>query len=127
MRANRERFPIPNLKIFHKQKHPLPELLEYFQDEITLPWLDLCTENLADLTVKFARHEMVSNLIPKVAATIETVVDEDGNVTDQPSSEGHEQVDENNSNARQRIIRDCLLQGSHEVRISISTTWCWLR
>ena len=127
LRANRERFPIPNPKILHKQKHPLPELLEYFQDEITLPWLSFCTENLADLTVEFARHELVSNLIPKVAATIETAVNEDGNVPDQPSSEGHEQVEENNSNVRQRTIRDCLLQGSHEVRISISTTWRWLR
>jgi hypothetical protein len=99
-----------------------------FAREITLPWLGFCTENLADLTVEFARHELVSNLIPKVAATIETVVeDEDGNVTDQPSSEGHEHVEESDSNVRQRTIRDCLLQGSHEVRISISTTWRWER
>jgi hypothetical protein len=28
-----------------------PDLLEYFQEEITLPWLEYCiTKNLADLT-----------------------------------------------------------------------------
>jgi hypothetical protein len=36
LRANREHFPMPNPKI-HKHKNPLPDLLEYFQEEITLP------------------------------------------------------------------------------------------
>ena len=50
LRANREHFPLPNPRI-HKLKNPLPHLLEYFQEEITLPWLEYCIENLADLTV----------------------------------------------------------------------------
>jgi hypothetical protein len=67
-RANRERFPMPNHKIFHKQKHPLPELLEYIPEEITSPWLGYCIENLADLTVEMARDQLVSSLIPSAAA-----------------------------------------------------------
>jgi hypothetical protein len=53
LRGNREHFPLPNPKI-HKQKKPLPELLELFQEEIMLPWLEYCIENLADLTVELA-------------------------------------------------------------------------
>jgi Zn-finger protein len=50
LRGNREHFPLPS----RKQKKPLPELLELFQEEITLPWLEYCIENLADLTVELA-------------------------------------------------------------------------
>ena len=44
LRGNCEHFPLPNPKI-HKQKKPLPDLLEYFQEEITLPWLEYCIES----------------------------------------------------------------------------------
>ena len=51
LRANHgDHFPLPIPRI-HKQKNPLPDLLEYFQEEITLPWLEYCIENLANLTV----------------------------------------------------------------------------
>jgi hypothetical protein len=36
LRANHEHFPLPNPKS-HKQKNPLPDLLKYNQEEITLP------------------------------------------------------------------------------------------
>jgi hypothetical protein len=63
LRANRERFPHPNPSI-HKAKKPLPDLLEYFQDEITIPWHHYCIENLADLTIEFAQNNLASKIIP---------------------------------------------------------------
>ena len=62
MRANREHFPLPNPKI-HKQKNPLPDLLDYFREEITLPWLEYCIENLANLTVELAHNELITKII----------------------------------------------------------------
>ena len=73
LRSNRERFPLPNPKVLNKQKHPLPELLEYMQVEITHPWLRYCTENLADLTVELARNEINNLLIPSAAAASTTL------------------------------------------------------
>ena len=54
LRANREHFPLPDPKIL-KHKKPLPNLLEYYREEITLPWIGFCVKNLADLTVEMAR------------------------------------------------------------------------
>ena len=54
LRANRERFPVPDPKT-HKQNKPLPNLLEYFRE--TLPWIEYCVRSLADLTVEQARNE----------------------------------------------------------------------
>jgi hypothetical protein len=68
LRSNREHFPLPNPKVLNKQKQPLPELLEYMQEEITNPWLGYCSENLADLTVELARNEINNCLIPNAAA-----------------------------------------------------------
>ena len=70
LRANNEHFPLPNPRI-HKEKNPLPELLEYFQEEITFPWVDYCIENLADLTVELARNELVTKIIPNASAGID--------------------------------------------------------
>jgi hypothetical protein len=67
LRDNNEHFPLPNPRI-HKEKNPLPDLLEYFQEEITLPWLEYCIENLADLTVELARNELITKIIPEVNA-----------------------------------------------------------
>jgi hypothetical protein len=67
LRANREHFPLPNPRI-QKQNNPLPDLLEYFQEEITLPWLKYCIENLADLTVELAWNELITKIIPDVNA-----------------------------------------------------------
>ena len=51
LRANREHFPLPDPKI-QKQKK-LPDLSNIFHEEITVPWIDHCIGNLADLTVEF--------------------------------------------------------------------------
>ena len=64
LRANRERFPHPNPKIY-KQKRPLPDLLAYFQEEVTVPWHQYCIENLADVTIEFARNELISKILPR--------------------------------------------------------------
>ena len=63
LRANREHFPVPDPKS-HKQKKPLPDLLEYFLEEITMPWVDYCISNLTDLTVESAQNELVTKMIP---------------------------------------------------------------
>jgi hypothetical protein len=117
LRANREHFPLPNPKI-HKQKNPLPDLLEYFQEEITLPWLEYCIENLADLTVELARNELITKIIPNVSAQKQS----DVNGVDE--SGGHDDDEDENKN---RQIQDCLLQVYLDFPISISTTWRWLR
>jgi hypothetical protein len=78
LRANREHFPLPDPKI-RKQKKPLPDLLEYFREEITVPWVRYCISNLADLTVELARNELVTRIIPKcmlLERQQEDVVDE---------------------------------------------------
>ncbi len=59
LRANRQRFSHPNPKI-HQQKKLLPDLLACFQEEVTDPWHQICIENLADLTIEFARNELIS-------------------------------------------------------------------
>jgi hypothetical protein len=64
LRANCEHFPLPDPKIC-KQKTPLPDLLEYFCEEITVPWVSYCISNLADLTVELAQNELVMRIIPK--------------------------------------------------------------
>ena len=53
LRGNCEHFPHPNPRI-HKGKQPLPELLDFYQEEITLPWQQFCIDNLADLTIEIA-------------------------------------------------------------------------
>ena len=102
LRSNNERFPLPNPRI-HKEKNPLPELLEYFQDEIMYPWVEYCIQNLADLTVELAQNELITKIIPNASASI----------------------DDENENDKQ--IQDSLLQVYLECPISISTTWRWLR
>ena len=52
LRGHHAHFPLPDPKI-RKQKS-LPDLLEYFREEITLPWTAYCVKNLADLTVEMA-------------------------------------------------------------------------
>ena len=132
LRANREHFPMPNPKILHRQKHSLPDLLEYFAEEITTPWLGYCIENLADLTVEMARNHLITPLIPTAAATRRTSNTSSSNavVTDYnevllPLEEdaGEEEV----NCMPQTSIRDCLLPFYLETPISISTTWRWLK
>ena len=41
LRANREHFPLPDPKIL-KHKKPMPNLLEYYREEIMLPWIGFC-------------------------------------------------------------------------------------
>jgi hypothetical protein len=119
LRGNREHFPLPNSKI-QRQKKPLPDVLEYFQEEITLPWIEYCTETLADLTVELAQNELLTTIIPNAIAQKPSDisgVDDDG-VDDEGGSN-----DENNTSQ----IHDCILQYYTDFPISISTTWRWLR
>jgi hypothetical protein len=119
LRGNREHFPLPNSKI-QRQKKPLPYLLEYFQEEITLPWIEYCTENLADLTVELAQNELLTKIIPNAIAQKPSDisgVDDDG-----VDNEGGSN-DENNTSQ----IHDCILQYYTDFPISILTTWRWLR
>jgi hypothetical protein len=111
LRANREHFPLPDPKI-HKQKKPLPDLLDFFQDEITFPWIDFCIRNLADLTVEQARDELITKIIPNTALH-DTVVQESKN-------EGTTGEEEN------QTIKDCLLKAYLDSPISLTTTWRWL-
>ena len=133
LRANREHFPMPNPKIL--KKRPLPDLLEYFPDEITSPWLGYCIENLADLTVEMARNQLVTSLIPSAAARTTsnsdaaTIGNNDtaiGEVVLQQELE-QDARQEGGSILQQKMIRDCLLQVYLERPISLSTTWRWLR
>jgi hypothetical protein len=54
------------------EQNALPNFLEYFKEETTIPWLGYRIENLANLTVELARNELISLLIPS-AATRTTV------------------------------------------------------
>lgn len=122
LRANREHFPMPNPKIL--KKRPLPDLLEYFRDEITSPWLGYCIENLADLTVEMARNHLVTSLIPSAAAARTINID----VVDNNEIIGEVlQEEEGGSSMQQKTIKDCLLRVYLESPISLSTTWRWLR
>ncbi|KAI2509704.1 hypothetical protein MHU86_4686 [Fragilaria crotonensis] len=122
LRANREHFPMPNPKIL--KKRPLPDLLEYFRDEITSPWLGYCIENLADLTVEMARNHLVTSLIPSAAAARTINID----VVDNNEIIGEVlQEEEGGSSMQQKTIKGCLLRVYLESPISLSTTWRWLR
>ena len=135
LRANRERFPHPNPNV-HKERKPLPDLLEYFQDEITIPWHQYCIENLADLTIEFARNELVSKIIPAafeaannnniVSGERDTVQEGQHDCGDEDVNNG-EETNGNNKHRLQRIKADCLLGVYIESPISLSTTWRWLR
>jgi hypothetical protein len=73
LQAKREHFPLPDPKI-HKQKKPLPDLLEFFREEITLPWIDYCIGSLADLTVESAQNKLITKIIPNYCLQ---VIDDD--------------------------------------------------
>ena len=145
LRANREHFPQPNPRL-HKDKRPLPELLEYFQEEISHPWQQYCIENLADLSVEMARDELVSRIIPRVfAATKEkqndvrhmSVNDEDEDEDEQEDNDnnnggeneqGKDNGNDHDNNKKKRLLKqDCLLNAYIGSPISLSTTWRWLR
>ena len=121
MRANREHFPLPNPRI-HKQNNPLPDLLEYFQEEITLPWLEYCIGNLADLTVELAWDELITKIIPDVNAQKQQ---EDLNRVNNVGNSGSTDEEED-GNEDNRRVQDCLLQVYLDCPISISMAWCWL-
>jgi hypothetical protein len=122
LRANREHFPLPNPRT-HKQNNPLPDLLKYFQEEITLPWLEYCIENLADLTVELAWNELITKIIPEVNAQKQQ--EDLDRVNDGGNSGGNDEEDgRNEDNTR---VQDCLLQDYLDYPISISMAWRWLR
>ena len=130
MGSNREHFPMPNPKIFKKK--PLPELLEYFPEEITSPWLAYCIENLAHLTIEMARNHLVNVLIPCAAAAGD---EEQGGLEDHSSSttmmttrddEEEEGTAGNAVTTASSTIRSLLLQDYIKIPISITTTWRWM-
>ena len=118
LRSNREHFPMPNPKIFKKK--PQPELLEYFPEEITSPWLAYCIENLADLTIEMARNHLVNVLIPSAAAGDE----EQGRL---PVVEEEQEDHASSTVTTSSTIRSSLLQDYVKNPISMTTTWRWLR
>ena len=137
LRANRERFPYPNPKI-HKQKKALPDLLAYFQEEITIPWHQYCIENLADLTIELARNELITKILPSaIEAASNGIVmsnerggrgeDEQSNKHNERDNEEVTGNDDNTNNRLQQNKADCLLNLYLESPISLSTTWRWLR
>ena len=123
LRANREHFPHPNPKVYNKK--PLPDLLAYFQEEITIPWQQYCIEKLADLTIELARNELITKILPKAFEASSVVTDEDG-VDEESSMDNGEEKGTGNKSRVQRI-KDCLLNVHMEFPISLSTTWRWLR
>ncbi|KAI2500715.1 hypothetical protein MHU86_13743 [Fragilaria crotonensis] len=112
LRANRERFPVPDPKT-HKQNKPLPILLEYFREDITLPWIEYCVTNLADLTVEQARNELITTIIPNAIANERTAT----------TNETNEDEDEEDAEA----TKESLLNGYLDCPISFTTAWQWLR
>jgi hypothetical protein len=123
LRANREHFPLPNPRT-HKQNNPLPDLLEYFQEEITLPWLEYCIENLADLTVELARNELITKIIPEVNAQKQQ---EDLDRVNDGGNSGGNDEEEDERNEDNTRVQDSILQDYLDSPISISTAWRWLR
>jgi hypothetical protein len=123
LRSNRERFPLPNPKVLYKQKHPLPELLEYMQEEITRPWISYCIENLADLTVELACNELNNNLIPRAAVALSSTI-----VTNTTNNESNTNEDDRSQQGEEDLLRgDYLLRSYVERPVSITTTWRWLK
>jgi hypothetical protein len=120
LRANRENFPYPNPRI-HRDKKPLPELLEYFQEEIKLPWHQYCIENLADLTVDMAREQLINKTIP---SAVEAMKKEEMTSSDDTTSSNNDR--NNDDNKDKRLKQDLLLRRYLQSPISSSTIWRWL-
>ena len=113
-------------------KKLLPELKEYFREEISLPCIDHCIGKLADLTVKSARNELVTNIIPKYCSR------EDDNEKGKTNDNGEEgdnneqtdveaEEDDKNTRRKHQTNKDCLLWAYLASSISVTTTWQWLR
>ena len=103
-------------------------MLEYFREEITLPWLGYCIENLADLTVELARNELILSLIPSAATrTSNTIAADEESDKELQSSPLVEYEEQQQGGNKKPTIRDCLLQVYIECPISLSTTLRWLR
>jgi len=138
LRSNREHFPHPNNKI-HKAKKPLPDLLEYFQDEISSPWHQYCIEHLADLTIEMARNQLISKIIPEaVVRSNSESVDSTNSSEAAPAPADTEDKEESKDNEeekqeeqqrleRRRTVKDCLLKHYTTSPISLSTAWRWIR
>jgi hypothetical protein len=133
--SNREHFPSPNPKVLNKQKHPLPELLKYMQEEITNPRLGYHSENLADLTVELARNEINNCLIPNAAAASTSLYRRATNASTTNESSQLEKNDkqiidgqlENNRVQQLQANGEYLPQSYVERPISIKTKWRWFK
>ena len=131
LKANREHFPLTDPKI-HKHKKPLPDLLEYFREEVTLPWIDYCIGNFAGLTVEQARNELITKIIPIAALSSTTSASTNHNVSHESKNNTMIEVDEGIEETRKskmqyQTIKHCLLQLYLGLPISLTTTWQWLR
>jgi hypothetical protein len=127
LRANCEHFPLPDPKI-RKQKKPLPDLLEYFREEITVPWVSYCISNLADLTVELARNELVTRIIPKCILLESQQDNDDEDETTTHHNETAEMFENNNDeNQMPKTIKDSILMAYNDKPISMSTAWRWLK
>jgi hypothetical protein len=126
-----------------KQKKPLSDLLEYFREEITVPWVGYCISNLANLTVKLAQTELITRIIPK-CMLLEKQQDNDDEVettthhnesthttgegnatTTETFEENNNQNNNNNNNENQmpKTIKDSILTAYNDKPISMLTAW----
>jgi hypothetical protein len=133
LRANREHFPQPDPTI-HKHKKPLPDLLEYFREEIMEPWSEYCIQNLADLTVESARNELITKIIPgcwnKVASRTSDAGDSSTslNSTSPNSTNDDHHATLQESTTSTSLKRECvLLKGYVDTPISWATSRRWLQ
>jgi hypothetical protein len=93
-------------------------VLQYFQEEITIPWQQFCIETLADLAIEFARDELISKIFPNAV--------EASNVMSN-NEQGNEECQDKDDKNRFQRIKDCLLLNVYiEFLISLSTAWRWL-
>ena len=132
LQANHEHVPLPADPKIQKQKKPLPDLLEYFSEEITVPWIDYCIGNLADLAVELARNELITRIIPKCCSGATTHDNEEEKETNQENGENGGESEQSTTTTtttsrNPTTIKDCLLKAYLDLPISVTTTWRWLR
>jgi len=135
LRANQEHFPQPDPTI-HKDKKPLPDLLEYFREEIMSPWTDYCIGNLADLTVEMARNELVTKIVPRCWEKVSSSASVESSSTSSNSTTNHQHTHEyttsnlgsTNTDTSTSLKKEyVILKGYVDNPISWATTRRWLQ
>ena len=129
-RANREHFPMPYTKILHKQKQPLPELLEYFPDEIRVLHWEPSRSNSWDDT-KWIGDFLDSNTAARTSNSSNIAILGNNTISKvglhKDLEQDTQQGEEDNSILPRKTSRGWLLHVYLESPISLSTTWRWLR